>query len=156
MANKEPQRGKKFNQKLKPYLVYEYLRKYSDENNPKSATDIVDFLDDKGVPAERRSIYRDIEDINKVSMLMEYDGTDLKNVDKDDVVFNIEEAEDRVKEDEDDLIKLIAYDKHKKGYYIKNRHFDLMDIKLLADKYGYNLQIFKDYGGNDRVAILKK
>lgn len=30
------------------------------------------------------------------------------------------------------------------------------DIKLLADKYGYNLQIFKDYGGNDRVAILKK
>ena len=125
--------GKKPNQKLKPYLVLEYLRKYSDENNPKSATDIVNFLKTRGVPAERRSIYRDIEDINKVAILMEYDGTDLDNVSDEDAVYNIEDAEDKLFEDEYDLIKLIAYDKHKKGFYIKNRHFDLMDIKLLAE-----------------------
>lgn len=133
MPNKEPNRGKKYNQKLKPYLVLEYLRKYSDENNPKSATDIVDFLDDKGVPAERRSIYRDIEDINKVAILMEYDGTDLDNVDDEDAVYDIEDAKEKLEADEDDFIKLIAYDKHKKGFYIKNRHFDLLDIKLLAE-----------------------
>ncbi|MBQ9960781.1 MAG: WYL domain-containing protein [Firmicutes bacterium] len=133
MSEKEPRRGKKFNQKLKPYLVLEYLRKYSDENNPKSATDIVNFLKTRGVPAERRSIYRDIEDINKVAILMEYDGTDLDNVSDEDAVYNIEDAEDKLFEDEYDLIKLIAYDKHKKGFYIKNRHFDLMDIKLLAE-----------------------
>lgn len=70
-VTKKSNRGKNFNQKLKPYLVYEYLRKYSDEN--------------------------------------------------------------KLFEDEYDLIKLIAYDKHKKRFYIKNRHFDLMDIKLLPD-----------------------
>ena len=133
MAEKEARRGKRFNQKLKPYLVLEYLRKYSDENKPRSATDIVKFLETRGVPAERRSIYRDIEDINKVAILMEYDGTDLDNVSDEDAVYNIEDAEDKLFGDEYDLIKLIAYDKHKKGFYIKNRHFDLMDIKLLAE-----------------------
>ena len=133
MSEKEPRRGKKFNQKLKPYLVLEYLRKYSDENNPKSATDIVNFLKTRGVPADRRSIFRVIEDINIVAILMEYDGTDLDNVSDEDAVYNIEDAEDKLFEDEYDLIKLIAYDKHKKGFYIKNRHFDLMDIKLLAE-----------------------
>ena len=130
---KKSNRGKRFNQKLKPYLVYEYLRKYADENNPKSATDIRDFLKERGVSAERRSIYRDIEDINKVAILMEYDGTDLDNVSDEDAVYNIEDAADKLFEDEYDLIKLIAYDKYNKGFYIKNRHFDLMDIKLLAE-----------------------
>ena len=36
--------GKQTNQKLKPYVVLEYLMKYSDENNTKSAYDISHFL----------------------------------------------------------------------------------------------------------------
>ena len=55
--------GKQTNQKLKPYVVLQYLLKYSDENNTKSAYDIIGYLEDCGISAERRSIYRDIEDI---------------------------------------------------------------------------------------------
>ena len=60
--------GKQTNQKLKPYVVLQYLLKYSDENNTKSAYDIIGYLEDCGISAERRSIYRDIEDINRITM----------------------------------------------------------------------------------------
>ena len=50
--------GKQTNQKLKPYVVLQYLLKYSDEHNAKSAYDIAGYLEDCGIPAERRSIYR--------------------------------------------------------------------------------------------------
>lgn len=53
--------GKQTNQKLKPQVVLEYLLKYSDENNTKSAYDIIGYLEDCGISAERRSIYRDID-----------------------------------------------------------------------------------------------
>ena len=57
--------GKKPNQKLKPYVVLQYLLKYTDENNVASALTIIEYLKECGIYAERRSIYRDIEDINK-------------------------------------------------------------------------------------------
>ena len=60
--------GKQTNQKLKPYVVLQYLLKYSDENNTKSAYDIIGYLEDCGISAERRSIYRDIEDINRIML----------------------------------------------------------------------------------------
>ena len=105
MATKKPEHGKKPNQKIKPYIVLQYLLKESDENNPKSANDIIEFLNFCGISAERRSIYRDIEEINKVNLMLE-DGTD------------IEEAEDMLFDDEDDELKLVVYDKHKKGFYV--------------------------------------
>lgn len=120
MATKKPEHGKKPNQKIKPYIVLQYLLKESDENNPKSANDIIDFLNDCGISAERRSIYRDIEEINKVNLMLE-DGTD------------IEEAEDMLFDDEDDELKLVVYDKSKKGFYVKQRHFQLEDMRLLAE-----------------------
>ena len=79
----EAQHGKKPNQKLKPYLVQQYLLKNTDEDHVASAYDIIDFLEQCGVAAERRSIYRDIEDINKVMWLMgnkqdDEDGIDIE------------------------------------------------------------------------------
>ena len=65
----EAKHGKQINQKIKPYVVLQYLLKYSDENNVCSAFDIIAFLEDCGLSAERRSIYRDIEEINKVSLM---------------------------------------------------------------------------------------
>ena len=63
--------GKQTNQKLKPYVVLEYLLKYSDENNTKSAYDIIGYLEGCGISAERRSIYRDIEDINRIMLMLQ-------------------------------------------------------------------------------------
>ena len=42
-------RGKKFNQKIKPYVVLQYLLKYTDENNIVTAPEIVDFLEEHGI-----------------------------------------------------------------------------------------------------------
>lgn len=116
----EPKHGKQVNQKVKPYVVLQYLLKHSDENNTVTAYDIVDYLQDHGISAERRSIYRDIEEINKVSLMLEEDCT-------------IYEAEEMLLDDEDNELKLVVYDKAKKGFYVRQRHFDLNDIRLLAE-----------------------
>jgi hypothetical protein len=54
--------------------------KYSDENNTKSAYDIIGYLEGCGISAERRSIYRDIEDINRIMLMLQED-IDLDEVD---------------------------------------------------------------------------
>ena len=89
--------GKRENQKLKPYLVLQYLMAATDENHTASAYDIEAFLDEYGISAERRSIYRDIEDINKVALAFREDCT-------------IEEAEGKLEEDEYDELKIVVYD----------------------------------------------
>ena len=55
-----PHSGKRLNQKLKPYVVLQYLLKNTDENFIASAQDIVAYLQECGIDAERRSVYRDI------------------------------------------------------------------------------------------------
>lgn len=112
--------GKKPNQKLKPSIVLQYLLKHTDENNVASAAAIVEYLKECGIYAERRSIYRDIEDINKIMWMLENDS-------------NIYEAEEMLATDDNDFEKLIVYDKSKKGFYVRHRHFDLNDIRLLAE-----------------------
>ena len=61
--------GKKRDQKMKPYLVYEYLMRYSDANHVVSANELVGYLQECGISAERRSIYKDIEEINKALLV---------------------------------------------------------------------------------------
>ena len=113
-------RGKKFNQKIKPYVVLQYLLKYTDENNIVTAPEIVDFLEEHGIEAERRSIFRAIKEINKVALMMEED-------------CSIDDAEEMLDADTNDELKLVVYDPHRKGFYIRQRHFDLNDIRLLAE-----------------------
>ena len=120
-AKKKPQHGKKPNQKLKAYLVYEYLQKYTDEENSVSATDIISYLQERGIEAERRSIYRDIDDINKLFYLLENEDADM------------DEAEEEIEADEDDELKTIVYDKAKKGFYVKRRLSFENDVRLLAE-----------------------
>lgn len=119
--------GKQANQKLKPYVVLQYLLKYSDENNVKPASDIIGYLENCGIAAERRSIYRDIEDINRIMLMLQED-TDLDDVDR-----MFAEAEESGNEDELNELKTILYDKNKKGFYVRQRNFDLNDMRLLAE-----------------------
>lgn len=111
--------GKKQNQKLKPYLVLQYLLKKTDENHVVSAENIVGYLQETcGIYAERRSIYRDIEEINKAMLIVEEE-------------VDVHMAEDMLAESEE--LKLVVYDKHRKGFYVRQRHYDLQDIRLLAE-----------------------
>lgn len=116
----EAQKGKKPFQKLKPYIVLQYLLKETDENHAVDSTTIIKYLNEKGIYAERRSIYKDVEAINQVMWMIENDS-------------DMEEAEAAIAEDYDDEEKFIVYDKHKKGYYVRQRHYDLNDIRLLAE-----------------------
>lgn len=59
-------RGKKPNQKLKPHLVLQFLLRNTAEDHVVSGDAIAESLKRCGVDAEHRSVYRDIEDINKV------------------------------------------------------------------------------------------
>ena len=111
-------RGKKNNQKLKPYLVLQYLLKNTDEDNVASTFDIIDFLEEHGIYAERRSIYRDIEDINKIMYMLEND-------------CPVEEATAALAADNAD--KWVIYDKSRKGFYVRQPRYDLDDIRILAE-----------------------
>ncbi|HEX3073122.1 MAG TPA: WYL domain-containing protein [Ignavibacteriales bacterium] len=46
--------------RAKILLLLEYFIKYTDERNPKKMNDILDYLMDKGIEAERKAIYSDI------------------------------------------------------------------------------------------------
>ena len=73
MAKKENS-GRKANQRLKPYLILQYLLKHTDEENLVNAKEIVSYLTVTcGIEAERRSVYKDIEEINKVLYILEND-----------------------------------------------------------------------------------
>ena len=120
---KEAQHGKKPNQKIKPYVVLQFLLKNTDEDHIVTAFDIIAFLEDEcGIEAERRSIYKDIEEINKVALMFQQECT-------------IDEAIDMLEEDEDDSLKLVKYDKSRKGFYVQSavRQFELNDMRLLAE-----------------------
>ena len=128
--------GKKQNQKLKPYLVLQYLLKKTDENHVVSAENIVGYLQETcGIYAERRSIYRDIEEINKAMLIVEEE-------------VDVHMAEDMIAESEE--LKLVVYDKHRKGFYVRQRHYDLQDIRLLAES--VHAAKFLSKGQADRLA----
>ena len=113
--------GKREHQKIKPYIVLEYLMRNSDEQHAIPASDIVNYLqEDCGIDAERRSVYRDIDEINKVLYMLENECT-------------IQEAEEVIDSEDGEEEKFIVYDKNKKGFYVRQRKYDANDIRLLAE-----------------------
>ena len=63
--------GKRDHQKLKPYIVLQILQRETDENHVLSAMEIAAALELFGIDAERRNIYRDIDEFNKVNWILE-------------------------------------------------------------------------------------
>lgn len=72
--------------------------RHTDENHAESADNIAAYLQELGIDAERRSIYRDIEEINKALWLLE-------NEDDADIFA----AEEAIEMDENDSEKFIVY-----------------------------------------------
>lgn len=113
--------GKREHQKLKAYLILQILQRETDEAHTMSAPEIAAALDEFGIEAERRGIYKDIDEINKVLYLLENECT-------------IQEAEEAIDDPEyGDDEKLIVYDSSRKGFYVRHRKYDLIDMRLLAE-----------------------
>ena len=115
----ESKHGKKPNQKLKPYLVLQYLLKNSDENHAVSASEIVGYLQEFGISAERRSIYKDIEEINKAMLMAEND-------------YDLYEAEEEIRQFGDNA-RYVVKKSNNRGFYIRERRFEFDEIRLAAE-----------------------
>ncbi len=111
--------GKRDHQKLKPYLVLDYLQHNSDENHAVSAAQIVGYLQEAGIDAERRSIYRDIDEINKALLMVDQD-------------MYLDEAEEELEKYGDD-VRHVVYDASKKGFYVRERRYEFDEIRLAAE-----------------------
>ena len=66
MPVKERKMAHTSEQKLKVLYLYDILNEYSDENNVISMSDIIAHLKNRGINAERKSIYDDISLLNDV------------------------------------------------------------------------------------------
>ena len=53
--------AKKSNQKAKLLVLYQLLQKKGDEEHPISTPELIQALDREGIPAERKSVYTDME-----------------------------------------------------------------------------------------------
>ena len=62
-------------QKMKILYVMQYLLHYSDENHPRSIAEIIAALDGRGIAAERKSIYDDIECLREYGLDVIQTGT---------------------------------------------------------------------------------
>lgn len=112
-------RGRQQHQKMKPYLVLQYLQANTDETHSVSASEISGYLEEiLGINADRRSIYSDIDEINAVAWMLEND-------------TDIDEAYAAIKEE--DAEKLIVYDRKKGGYNITHRKFEVHDLRVIAE-----------------------
>lgn len=112
-------KGRRFNQKLKPYIILQYLLKNTDENNTRSSSQIESYFEENlGIEIHPRTISRDIVEINRVLYMLEND-------------CDIYDAEVAIEEDNEN--KIIQYDVHKKGYYVRQRKFNPTDIRMIAE-----------------------
>lgn len=109
--------GKKPHQRMKHFLVLQYLMRETDSEHFASTDDIIGFLKYHGIYAERRSVYKDIEDINIALVMLE------ENCDYDAASCIIQEDEEA---------KTIHY-KHKHGFYVRRRTLEAVDVKLIAE-----------------------
>lgn len=116
------QRGKQNHQKMKPFIVFKFLLKYTDENHTATAYDIIEYLADHGISADRRSIYKDIREINIINLMLSDETDDL----------DYESAAEIIDEGYDDD-KLIQYDSKRKGYYVFHSDYTANEISVLAE-----------------------
>ena len=66
--------GRKHNQRMKAYLLLQYLLRNSDDEHAIPIANLATYLqEDCGIDAERRSIYKDIYEINVANLM--FDGT---------------------------------------------------------------------------------
>ena len=114
--------GRKQHQRIKAYLLLQYLLRYSDDEHAIPMADLEAYLqDDCGIDAERRSIYKDIHEINVANLMS--DGTSYT------------ETEQALADDED--LALIRYNtsKENNGYYIcdQNRSLSFEEARLFSE-----------------------
>ncbi len=60
--------AKQYGEKLKILFLRDYLLKYSDENHTVTVQDMLNYLSGRDLPAERKSIYRDLKALGRIAV----------------------------------------------------------------------------------------
>ena len=115
---KDSRHGRKPNQRMKHIFVLHYLMEHSDEQYPVRLQEIEEALKENGISAERKALYKDIEEINIVQLMV-----------REGVSFD--EAVEMLLEDPEEY-QTVRYRK-KRGYYMARRPLELTDARLLAE-----------------------
>lgn len=114
---KRKKAGLRKDQKIKAYLILDWMQKKTDENHVLDATGIAVEMERYGISAERRSVGRDIKAINAAVLLAH------------DEAIDIDEAHALVEDGQETIV----YDAARKGYYYENLFCDFEDIRLAAE-----------------------
>lgn len=107
-------------EKLKILYLRDFLLERTDENHPARVEDMIAFLEDRYILAEKKSVFRDLNTLGKARAAEK----------KSEIVNAADSDEDIVLEDYGMNIV------EKRGNYyvaLKDRLFDLQEIKLLVD-----------------------
>ena len=105
--------ARRFGEKLKILYLRDYLLRYSDERHPVTVSQMIDYLKEQDIQAERKSIYRDLQ-------VLGLPGPERTETEKN------EGGEAR---------KTYGMDirKKKDHYFVAGRDFTLQEVKLLVD-----------------------
>lgn len=119
MDDEKRKYGRQQHQKMKPFLTYHTLMRKTDEHNVMQTKELESIIAvEYGVSAERRSLYSDIEQMNRMIVAIKYQ-------------VDFGEAQRMIKEEEVGVP--ILYDNSKKGYYVNERFYEFNDVRLLAE-----------------------
>jgi len=134
-------RGRRQDQRLKPYLLLQILMRETDGDTVLSGKALEKKLSAWGIEGERHGIYLDIRAINKASWL-------VRHPDK-----TIEDAAEAMKRDTFDREKVILYDESKKGFYFQPKGYTTEEIHLLAESV-YTAKFLTQKNSDDLTAFL--
>ena len=137
-----PERVKREHQKLKAYLVLDYLMRETDEQHRVTIQNILDYLDALGIEAEQRSVMDDIKEINYVLYMLE------QNCPIDVAVEDLDSGEF---DDE----KFIQRSNNRREYYVNRRLNDVTetDIRLTAEAI-YTAKFLSRKKAKDLVGVV--
>ena len=136
--------GKSKNQRLRSYLVMQYFLKNADERHPVSMQDILLYLnEDCEFSADRRAIYKDIEDINIILYLL----------DNTEDGCTLEEAVKTLEKYPDEAF-ITSGGKNGKYYMSRRPHgIEVDDIRLLAECV-YNAKFISDSKAKELIEVV--
>ena len=82
-------------QKLKPIYIMDYLLKNSDEEHPVTLKQILAYLESKEIPAERKSVYLDIEALRDygLDVIQNKSGKNTKSAYYDKITYKLKKTE---------------------------------------------------------------
>ncbi len=141
-----PERGKQEHQKMKAYLVMDYLMRETDEQHHKTIDDIIDYLSECcGINAKNDSIKADIKEINSVLYMLK----------KGCMIHEAKRIMKQADESEKWIASAPSIDRRCREYYVMQRKNEVTenDARLIVEAI-YTARFLSESKASDLVKIV--